>query len=130
MHDGRMAQGRRILLVEDDEAVVEVIEQMLAYARHDVAVARNGREAVEIAPVHHPELIILDINLPVMDGYAAARAIREMPEFAETPIIALTGMASLNTARKCLAAGCTGYLAKPIGGEELFKMLGEYLPAG
>jgi len=121
-------RGRRILVAEDNEANLEMILDMLAIHEHDVTVAKNGEEALALAQSFKPELILMDIRMPVMDGLEATRQLRAMPEFADMPIVALTASAEADVAERCLAAGCTAHLAKPIKSDRLLPALQEYLP--
>ena len=84
-------------------------------------------EAVDLAISHRPELILMDVRMPVMDGLEATRRLREMPQFADLPVIALTATVGPEAVKRCLDAGCTGHLAKPIQSEELFAVLRRYL---
>lgn len=120
--------GHRILVVEDMQVNLEVILEMLDGHNHEVAVARDGQQAIELAKSFGPELILMDIKMPVMDGFEATRRLRAMPQFAETPIIALTASAGPDVKKRCRAAGCTAHLAKPIESESLYAALQEHLP--
>jgi len=94
------------------------------------ALARNGREALEVAPQHHPELILMDMRMPVMGGLEATRRLREIPEFADTPIIALTASTGSEAETRQIALGCTDHLGKPIQTEDLFEIIERYLGTG
>ena len=120
---------RHILVAEDNEANLEMIVNLLAVQDHAIIVARNGLEAVEMAERHHPELILMDVRMPILDGLEATRRIRAIPESADIPIIALTASAGEESRERVLKAGCTAHLAKPIQSEELFEVLAEYLTA-
>ncbi|OGQ80800.1 MAG: hypothetical protein A3G40_07910 [Deltaproteobacteria bacterium RIFCSPLOWO2_12_FULL_57_22] len=109
----------RILLVEDNPATVEVIQQELEILGYDVVVAKNGVEAVELAASELPDLIIMDIALPKMDGLQAASRIRANPKTAAIPMLAATAKALPEDKKKCLAAGCDDYLPKPFTHSEL-----------
>ncbi len=123
----KMVTGRRILVVEDSEVLLALLLDMLSLRSHDVAVAHNGREALEVAPQHHPELILMDMRMPVMGGLEATRRLREMPEFANTPIIALTASTGSEAEVRQIALGCTGHLAKPVNTDELFAIIERHL---
>lgn len=118
----------RILVAEDNEVNISLIIDMLSMHGHNVAVARNGEEAIDLAKAHKPDLILMDIRMPVMDGLEATRRLRAMDDFADTPIIAVTASAGSDAEEECLAAGCTAHLAKPIQTKELFAMLERHLP--
>ena len=121
--------GRRILVAEDNADNLDMVLDMLSIHQHKVAVAKNGQEAVDLAQSFKPDLILMDIRMPVMDGLEATRRLKAMPEFADTPIIALTASAGSESVERCLEAGCIAHLAKPIKSDRLFPVLQEYLPA-
>lgn len=110
---------RRILLVEDNFDTVDVMKDELHFLGHEVIVARNGLEAIELAVSELPDLIIMDIALPKMDGLKATSQIRANPKTKTIPILAATAKALPDDREKCLAAGCDDYLAKPFTHREL-----------
>ncbi len=122
--------GRRILVAEDNEVNLAMILDMLATQGSEVAAARNGQEAVELAFSLRPELILMDIKMPVMDGLEATRRIRQNPYLANTPIVALTARAGQEDIERCLAAGCSDHLPKPVQSKELFAAIGTRLTIG
>ncbi|MBX3025165.1 response regulator [bacterium] len=103
-----------ILLIEDNEQNRYLATFLLEQHGYAVAAAVDGRSGIELARRIQPDLVLLDIQLPQMDGYAVARALRAVPALADTPIIAVTSYAMVGDREKCLAAGCTGYIEKPI----------------
>ncbi len=117
---------RRILVAEDNDVNLAMLLDMLSAQKHNVTVAKNGQEAVDLALSSNPELFILDIRMPIMDGLEAARKLRAMPQFSETPIIALTASVGDDSKEKCMEAGFTEHLAKPIQTKELFEALSRY----
>jgi two-component system, NarL family, sensor histidine kinase EvgS len=119
--------SRRILVVEDNEVNLAMLLDMLHIHNHQVFVARNGQEAIDLAIANEPELILMDIRMPVMDGLEATRRLRAMNKFSKVPIIALTASVGDEGRDKCLKAGCTEHLAKPIQSKELFEAMGQYL---
>ncbi|MBT3367350.1 MAG: response regulator [Nitrospina sp.] len=120
--------GNKILVAEDNDVNLSMLLDMLSIMKHKVVVARNGQEAIDLAKTEKPELIIMDISMPVMDGLEATRRLRELKEFSNIPILALTASAGNDGREKCLAAGCTEHLPKPIQTKELFEALGRNLP--
>jgi CheY-like chemotaxis protein len=104
----------RIMLVEDNELNIAATGDYLQDKGYKVTVARNGREALDIADEVCPDLILMDVQMPVMDGLEATRQLRARPAFARTPIIALTALAMPGDRERCLAAGASTYLTKPI----------------
>ena len=119
--------GHRILVAEDNEINLAMVLDMLSIQNHEVIVAKNGQEAVDLAQQHKPDLILMDILMPVMDGLEATRRLRAIPEFADVPIVALTASAGSAAEERCLEAGCTAHLAKPIQTPALFEVLDRYL---
>ena len=119
-------EGRYILLAEDSADNALLIETHLKRAGHRLRLARNGREAVDAFREERFELILMDIQMPVMDGYSATRAIREREHEAAlhpTPIVALTAHALKEDEEKSLAAGCDGHLTKPVKKRELLEVV-------
>lgn len=109
----------RILLVEDDPGTVELMQQELEVLGYEVTVAENGVDAVNMAISQLPDLIVMDIRLPKMDGLQAATLIRGNPNTGNIPILAATVNALAGDREKCLAAGCNDYIAKPFTHREL-----------
>jgi len=107
----------RLLLIEDNEQNRYLTKFLLERNGFDVLCAQNGPEGIEMADLHLPCGILLDIQLPLMDGYAVTRALRQNPKLLSTPIIAVTSYAMVGDREKALEAGCTGYLEKPIDTE-------------
>jgi CheY-like chemotaxis protein len=110
---------RRILLVDDNSMTIEVMKQELEFLGYEVMVAQNGLEAVEMASSELPDLIVMDILMPKMDGFHAASQIRENPKTRAIPILAATARAMPGDREKCLASGCNDYIAKPFTHKEL-----------
>ena len=104
----------RILLVEDHEEIWDFLSRRLQRRGFDVVVATDGQEGVEKARAQRPDIILLDMNLPVVDGWTAARAIKSDPETGGIPIIALTAHAMSGDREKAIAAGCDDYHPKPV----------------
>jgi CheY-like chemotaxis protein len=109
----------RILLVEDDPGTVDVMKLELGFLGYEVTVAGNGVEAVKMAISQLPDLIVMDIRLPKMDGLRAATLIRDNPKTGNIPILAATVNALAGDREKCLEAGCNDYIAKPFTHREL-----------
>jgi len=110
---------RRILLVEDEPATIDFMQQQLEFLGYEVTVAKNGLEAVGRATSWLPDLIVMDIRMPQMDGLQAASRIRKNPKTQAIPILAATAKALPGDREKCLAGGCDGYIAKPFTYKEL-----------
>jgi CheY-like chemotaxis protein len=122
------SQGPLILLAEDNETNIFAIGEYLQEVGYRLVVARNGGEALNLAWEWKPDLILMDIQMPVLDGLAATQRLRAMSEFATTPIIALTALAMPGDREKCLAAGANAYLSKPISLKNLMQTMEELLP--
>ena len=120
-------RGHRILVVEDNEVNRLMIVDLLSVYEHQITVATNGQEALELAQIHQPELIFMDIRMPIMDGLEATRRFREIPRFNQIPIIALTASVGLEAEERQVAMGCTEHIAKPIRLKELIAVLQRYL---
>ncbi|MCP4699380.1 MAG: PAS domain S-box protein [Gammaproteobacteria bacterium] len=120
-------RARRILVAEDNEVNLAMILDMLSIHNHKIIVARNGKEVLDLAELHNPELFLMDIRMPIMTGLEATLRLRSMPKFAKTPIIALTASTGSEAEERQITAGCTEHLAKPIRSRELFAVLQRHL---
>ena len=112
----------KILLVEDNEMNRDMLSRRLIRKKYEVLVAVDGRESVEMARSEAPDLILMDMSLPVMDGWKATRQLKASPETQAIPIIALTAHAMSGDREKAMEAGCDDYDTKPI---ELPRLLGK-----
>ena len=112
----------KILLVEDNEMNRDMLSRRLIKKGHDVVMAVDGQQGVDMASSESPELILLDMSLPVMDGWEAARRLKADPNTNSVPIIALTAHAMAGDKEKCLEAGCEDYDTKPV---EFKRLLGK-----
>lgn len=112
-----------ILLVEDHEEVSEMLSRRLRRQGFDVAIAADGRQAIEACAVDPPDLMLLDLNLPEIDGWTVARRLKADPPCAEIPIIALTAHAAAEDRAKALEAGCDDYHPKPIDFSRLVSQI-------
>ncbi|MBN1806861.1 MAG: response regulator [Sedimentisphaerales bacterium] len=115
----------KILVVEDDNVNLKTVIAMLKKLGLETEIARNGKEAVQKATEGHFDLILMDIHMPVMNGYEATKALRK--EGLKIPIIALTASVMKNDLDKCLAVGCDMFLGKPVNYKKLFETLSKYL---
>src|ERR687885_2378853 len=112
----------KILLVEDNEMNRDMLSRRLARRGYDMALAVDGGQGVELARLEAPDLILMDMSLPVLDGWEATRQLKAAPETRHIPIIALTAHAMSGDREQALAAGCDDYDTKPI---ELPRLLGK-----
>lgn len=110
---------KRILLAEDRPETIEVMQLELEVLGFEVVVAQNGLEAVEKATAESPDLIVMDMLMPKMNGFQAAASIRQSPKTKGIPILAATAFARPGDREKCLESGCDGYIAKPFTHRQL-----------
>jgi CheY-like chemotaxis protein len=120
----------RVLYIEDNEQNAYLVSFILTACGHQVEWARDGEAGIEAALRLAPDLVLLDILLPVMDGYAVAQALRARPELRATPIVALTSYAMPGDREKALDAGCSGYIEKPIVPATFAAEIEQHLAAG
>lgn len=112
-----------LLLVEDNMINAATMSHSLRLYGYEVLHASNGHEGLDMTRRHHPDLIIMDIQLPHMDGLEVTRKIRSKPESQHIPIIALTAIAMPGDRERCLEAGADEYLSKPVGIKELVRVI-------
>ncbi len=112
----------KILLVEDNEMNRDMLSRRLIKKGYEVVMAMDGEQAIEMARSEAPDLILMDISLPGLDGWEATRRLKAMPETQAIPIIALTAHAMAGDREKCLEAGCNDYDTKPV---EFPRLLGK-----
>jgi two-component system cell cycle response regulator DivK len=120
--------SRRILVVEDQEDNRQILRDLLANAGYEMLEAEDGIKAVEEATKQRPDLILMDIQLPLLDGYEATRRIKADPALNAIPIIVVTSYALSGDDEKAKAAGCDAYVAKPYSPRALLAKIREYLP--
>ena len=127
--------SKKILLVDDSRTSLMLQKMMLkdVELELDIHTASNGRQAVEVAARERPDLVLMDVMMPEMNGFEAVRAIRSMPEIAATPIIMITTRGESSNLASGFAAGCNEYLVKPFSAATLLEKVEAYLgraPAG
>lgn len=120
--------SRTILQIEDNAQNRYLAEYLLSRHGYHVVSAGDGVEGIAMALSLRPDLILLDIQLPRMHGYDVARALRELPELQQVPIVAVTSYAMSGDREKSLAAGCNGYIEKPINPETFAAEIGQFCP--
>jgi CheY-like chemotaxis protein len=119
--------GKKVLLVDDDIRNIFAMTSVLERHRMQVVAAENGKQALELVQKEQPDVVLMDIMLPEMDGYETTRAIRQIPKFRALPIIALTAKAMRGDREKCLEAGASDYIAKPVDTDQLLALLRTWL---
>jgi len=117
---------KKILYIEDNEQNLYLVRFILEKHGYDVFAAMDGQEGIDSAAKVLPDLILLDIQLPLMDGYAVARQLRTNPDLAKTPIVAVTSYAMAGDRDKALSAGCTGYIEKPINPDTFMQQVEQH----
>lgn len=129
MADKGIKRGRqpKILVVEDNQDNREMVVKVLKFNGYEVVEAVDGEEAIKKARAENPDLILLDIYLPKMDGYEAAKRLKGDSDLRHIPIIALTAHAMKGNREEALAVGCDGYIPKPINVRELPKQIERFL---
>ena len=120
--------NKRILVVEDPPDNRQIIRDMLAPTDYEIIEAEDGEQALAAIAKQRPDLILMDIQLPIMDGYEATRRIKADPELKSIPVIAVTSYALSGDDGKAHAAGCDGYVTKPYSPRELLAKIRQYLP--
>ena len=119
---------KRILVVEDQEDNRQILRDLLSNAGFEMIEAEDGQQALTQAAKHKPDLILMDIQLPLLDGYEATRRIKADPALNAIPIIVVTSYALSGDEEKAHAAGCDAYVAKPFSPRALLAKIREYLP--
>ena len=118
---------KRILVVEDQEDNRQILRDLLANAGYEMIEAEDGEAALVKVAEHKPDLILMDIQLPLLDGYEATRRIKANPDLKHIPIIVVTSYALSGDEEKARAAGCEAYVAKPYSPRALLAKIREYL---
>lgn len=118
---------KRILMVEDTEDNRQIVRDLLGTTNYELLEACDGAEGVAMAVHHQPDLILMDIQLPVLDGYEASRQIKANPATRHIPIIAVTSFALSGDESRAREAGCDAYIAKPFSPRKLLAKLREFL---
>ena len=120
--------SKLILVIEDQEDNRRILRDLLTNSGYEVIEAIDGVEGVSSAETYRPDLILMDVQLPGIDGYEATRQIKANPDLKKTPIIVVTSYALSGDDLKAFEAGCDAYVAKPFSPRELLAKIREYLP--
>jgi CheY-like chemotaxis protein len=129
LHNSKeVLRGRKVLVVDDDARNIFALTSVLENQEMDVVSATNGRQAIEILQNSSDvSLVLMDIMMPEMDGYETMRKIRNIPDFRTLPILALTAKAMKGDREKCLDAGASDYIAKPVNTDQLVSLMRVWL---
>jgi len=122
--------SQRILVIEDQEDNRAILRDLLTSVGYEILEAVNGEEGVRMAEAHRPDLILMDIQLPVIDGYEATRRIKAQGSLRAIPIIAVTSYALSGDEQKARLAGCDAYVTKPFSPYQLLSVIRSHLPTG
>lgn len=120
--------GKKILYIEDNPQNMRLIKRLLGIEGYEVIGAADGLKGISMALREKPDLILMDIHLPGIDGIETTSRIKSMNELSHIPIIALTAAAMRGDKERIVGSGCDDYLAKPVNKDELMKKLQEYMP--
>src|ERR1041385_9084409 len=120
--------GARVLIMEDNKANLDLVEYLLKASGYTTLSARDGEEGVRTAQKERPDLIICDLQMPIMDGYEVVRELKKDPLLRSIPVIAVTALSMPGDRNNVLAAGFDGYLSKPIDPETFVRTVEGFLP--
>ena len=118
---------RTILVVEDNELNMKLVKGLIKIGKYRMLGATDAESGIQLIREQRPDLILMDIQLPGMDGLSATKILKKDPDVKDIPIIALTSYAMQGDKEKALAAGCTGYIAKPIDTRKFLETVSQYL---
>ena len=122
-----METRKKILVVDDSNTALLMERMILSKGAYDLVTAQDGQEAVATAVAERPDLILMDVVMPRMNGFEACQALRARPETRETPIILVTTRGEADNVEKGFTNGCSDYVTKPINGNELLSKIKDYL---
>jgi CheY-like chemotaxis protein len=118
---------KTILVVEDNELNMKLVKGLIKIGKYRMLEATDAESGIQLIREQRPDLVLMDIQLPGMDGLSATKIIKEDPSLKDIPIVALTSYAMQGDKEKALQAGCTGYIAKPIDTRKFLKTIAQYL---
>ena len=120
-------QNKTIVVIEDNELNMKLVRGLLSMGNYDIHEAGDAESGIELARQHLPDLILMDIQLPGMDGLTATRLMKEDSVFNDIPIVALTSYAMDGDEEKATESGCSGYISKPIDTRSFLETIARYL---
>ena len=123
----RAMSNEKILVIDNNELNMKLAKDLLKMGKYKVLAAADAESGIEMAQAHHPALILMDIQLPGMNGLDAATLLKKNADFDKTPIVALTGCAMKGDRQMALDAGCVGYITKPIDTRIFLKQIAQFL---
>jgi len=123
-------ENHRILVIEDNELNMKLVVALLKIADYETMQAPDAETGIALARLHRPALILMDVQLPGMDGLAATRIIKSDEVLKQTPVVALTSYAMQGDEERAREAGCDGYISKPLDARLFLSQIGEFLGAG
>ena len=118
---------KTILVVEDNELNMKLVKGLIKIGKHLMLEAPDAESGIQLIREQRPDLVLMDIQLPGMDGLSATKIIKEDPDLKDIPIVALTSFAMQGDEEKALAVGCTGYITKPIDTRKFLETVSQYL---
>ena len=119
-------KNRSILVIEDNDLNMKLVRSLLKIDDYCIIEAKDAESGIQLAHVHHPDLILMDIQLPGMDGLSATKAIKADDASKDIPVVALTSYAMQGDKKKALDAGCVGYISKPLDTRSFLKFIREF----
>ena len=122
-----MIEKKTVLVIEDNELNMKLVRAYLEIGRYEVLGGVDAEIGIQLAREHHPDLILMDIQLPGMDGLSATRVIKKDPALMDIPVVAFTGYAMLSDKETAMEAGCSGYIPKPIALDDFLEAIASYL---
>ena len=120
-------QRKTILVIEDNELNMKLVRSLLKIGNYEMFEAIDAETGMKLARQHMPDLVLMDIQLPGMDGLRATRILKEDPDLMEIPVVAVTSYAMQGDDEKATKAGCAGYITKPINTKEFLKTIEQYI---
>lgn len=121
--------AKTVLVVEDNELNMKLFHDLLEASGYNIVQTRNGLEAIDLAREHHPDLILMDIQLPEVSGLVVTKWLKEDDELAPIPVIAVTAFAMKGDEERILQGGCEGYISKPISVPHFLETIQSYIGA-